>query len=67
MTQISDIKKTQEKKSKCFSRIIISVYCNKCYSKKGISIKKQEASGVLSGLRLKTLPRNIPILEKIVF
>ena len=38
-----------------------------CHSKKSRFIKKQEASGILSNLDLKTLLSKIPLLGDILF
>ena len=41
--------------------------CAMCYNKKWRFIKKQESSGLLSNLGLKTLLTKIPLLGDILF
>ena len=55
------VSKTSNSKTMLLSRCVI------CGSKKSIFIKKQEASGILSSLGLKTPLSKVPLLGDILF
>ena len=49
------------------NKFMLSADCNVCGSKKNRFIKKQEASGLLSNLGIKTPLSKIPLLGDILF
>ena len=49
------------------NKFVLSANCTVCGSKKSRFIKKQEASGILSSLGLKTPLGKIPILGDLLF
>ena len=48
-------------------RIMLLSKCAVCHSKKSRFIKEQEASGLLSSLRIKTPLRRIPLVGPLLF